>query len=96
MVQHIIDITIIQGNCSSFNTPHWTKVCFTMFTVEPPLTTTSQQWPLFLADSPVHTLTLVLKTSLQQPLSSFPRWPCMENFNCISKGETISLFSDKV
>lgn len=73
---NIIYITIIQENCLSFTAPHWTKVCFTMFTVGPSLTVTSQQTatalqrPLFLADSPYVDS---CSPSLKQPLSSFPK-----------------------
>ena len=66
---NIIDITIIQENCLSFTAPPWTKVCFTMFTVGPSLTATSQQTatalqrPLFLADSPYVDSCLRLSTT---------------------------------
>ena len=66
---NIIDFTIIQENCLSFTAPPWTKVCFTMFTVGPSLTATSQQTatslqrPLFLADSPYVDSCLRLSTT---------------------------------
>ena len=69
------------------------------FTVEPPLTTTSLQQPLFLADSPYTDSCLnlsttatfladshkltLVKTSLQRPLSSVSKVAVVERFNCI-------------
>ena len=61
-------------------------------TVQPPLTATSLQWPLFFvpADKKIHTLILV-KTSLQRPLSSVPKVAVVWRFDCMLKNEKVAI-----